>query len=134
MIKAAKKRGYVTVDELNAVLPSTKCLQNRSKTRWPCFPTWAINVVEEDEIEEESAGEIVEAGEKALVTARKREPADRTDDPSVCICARWALSSCSPRGRDRHRQAHRGRSRDDMMRACARARSPSRPSSSGATS
>jgi RNA polymerase primary sigma factor len=40
-----------------------------------------INVVEEDEIEEESAGEIVEAGEKALVTARKREPADRTDDP-----------------------------------------------------
>jgi RNA polymerase primary sigma factor len=81
MIKAAKKRGYVTVDELNAVLPSDEVSSEQIEDTMAMLSDMGINVVEEDEIEEESAGEIVEAGEKALVTARKREPADRTDDP-----------------------------------------------------
>jgi RNA polymerase primary sigma factor len=81
MIKAAKKRGYVTVDELNAVLPSDEVSSEQIEDTMAMLSDMGINVVEEDEIEEEAAGEVVEAGEKALVTARKREPADRTDDP-----------------------------------------------------
>ena len=40
MIKAAKARGFVTYDELNEVLPSPRCLRKRSRTPWPCLPTW----------------------------------------------------------------------------------------------
>jgi len=36
MIKAAKKRGYVTHDELNAVLPSEEVSSDKSKTFTRC--------------------------------------------------------------------------------------------------
>ena len=41
--------------------------------------------------------------------------------------------AAQPRGRDRHRQAHRGRPRHDDPGACAKARSPSTRSSTGRT-
>ncbi|HSO48805.1 MAG TPA: RNA polymerase sigma factor RpoD [Rhizobiaceae bacterium] len=81
MIKAAKKRGYVTVDELNAVLPSDEVSSEQIEDTMAMLSDMGINVVEEDEIEEETGTEVAETGEKALVTAKKREPADRTDDP-----------------------------------------------------
>ncbi|MCU0790037.1 MAG: RNA polymerase sigma factor RpoD, partial [Nitratireductor sp.] len=81
MIKAAKKRGYVTVDELNAVLPSDEVSSEQIEDTMAMLSDMGINVVEEDEIEEDTGGEVAETGEKALVTAKKREPADRTDDP-----------------------------------------------------
>jgi RNA polymerase primary sigma factor len=81
MIKAAKKRGYVTVDELNAVLPSDEVSSEQIEDTMAMLSDMGINVVEEDEIEEEGSTEVAETGEKALVTAKKREPADRTDDP-----------------------------------------------------
>jgi RNA polymerase primary sigma factor len=81
MIKAAKKRGYVTVDELNAVLPSDEVSSEQIEDTMAMLSDMGINVVEEDELEEEASTELVESGEKALTQAKKREPADRTDDP-----------------------------------------------------
>ncbi len=81
MIKAAKKRGYVTVDELNAVLPSDEVSSEQIEDTMAMLSDMGINVVEEDEVEEEGSTELAETGEKAVATVKKREPADRTDDP-----------------------------------------------------
>jgi RNA polymerase primary sigma factor len=40
-IKQAKARGYVTMEELNKVLPSEEVTPTRSKTPWPCSARWA---------------------------------------------------------------------------------------------
>ena len=82
MIKAAKKRGYVTVDELNSVLPSDEVTSEQIEDTMAMLSDMGINVVEEDEAEEESEStELVEAGDRAVTTTKKREPTDRTDDP-----------------------------------------------------
>ncbi|MEZ5873098.1 MAG: RNA polymerase sigma factor RpoD [Nitratireductor sp.] len=82
MIKAAKKRGYVTVDELNSVLPSDEVTSEQIEDTMAMLSDMGINVVEEDEAEEESEStELVESGERAVATTKKREPTDRTDDP-----------------------------------------------------
>ncbi len=93
MIKLAKKRGYVTMDELNAVLPSEEVTSEQIEDTMSMLSDMGINVVEDDEQDndrEESAGEddaeeggdLVESGGTALATTTtKREPTDRTDDP-----------------------------------------------------
>jgi len=84
MIKAAKKRGYVTVDALNAVMPSDEVSPDQIEDTMSMLSEMGINVVEEEETEEtaeESSTEIVEAGKKAVATVAKKEPTDRTDDP-----------------------------------------------------
>ncbi|EFL91050.1 RNA polymerase sigma factor RpoD [Ahrensia sp. R2A130] len=84
MIKAAKKRGFVTVDELNAVMPSDEVSPDQIEDTMSMLSEMGINVVEEEESEEapeEVSTEIVEAGKKAVATVAKKEPTDRTDDP-----------------------------------------------------
>ncbi len=80
MIKTAKKRGYVTTDELNAVLPSEQVSSEQIEDTMAMLSDMGINVVDEDEVEDEG-GELVEATGKAVTTTKKREPTDRTDDP-----------------------------------------------------
>ncbi len=88
MIKAAKKRGYVTTDELNAVLPSEQVSSEQIEDTMAMLSDMGINVVDEDEVEEETeGGELVEATGKAVTTAKKREPTDRTDDPCPDVSA-----------------------------------------------
>ena len=94
MIKLAKKRGYVTHDQLNAVLPSEEVSSDQIEDVYAMLNEMGINVVDnEDNAEEEEAkpeepdddddgdGELVEAKPKALTTASGKEPAERTDDP-----------------------------------------------------
>ncbi len=82
MIKAAKKRGFVTVDQLNAVLPSDEVSSEQIEDIMAMLSDMGINVVEDEDAEDESASrELTEGGEKAVVKAKKREPTDRTDDP-----------------------------------------------------
>ena len=99
-IKNAKKRGFVTMDELNAVLPSEEVTSEQIEDVMSTLSEMGINVVEEIEEEEGAATTAAEEtsddgdGESeggALATARaggavsttttKREPVDRTDDP-----------------------------------------------------
>src|SRR5262247_3899972 len=52
MIKAAKKRGYVTMDELNAVLPSEEVTSEQIEDTMAMLSDMGINVIETDEAEE----------------------------------------------------------------------------------
>ncbi len=91
MIKLAKKRGFVTYEELNAVLPSEEVNSEQIEDVLAMLNEMGINVVENEEqeegeegsTEEEEAegGELVEASQSKTVTARASEPVDRTDDP-----------------------------------------------------
>ena len=57
MIKAAKKRGYVTVDELNSVMPSDEVSPDQIEDTMSMLSEMGINVVEEEETAElEAAG------------------------------------------------------------------------------
>jgi RNA polymerase primary sigma factor len=92
MIKAAKKRGYVTLDELNTVLPAEEVTSDQLEDTMSMLSDMGINVVEEEETaeeaqeeaaeEEQEVGDIVEAtGSAVVAVTAKKEPTDRTDDP-----------------------------------------------------
>ncbi|HWK67241.1 MAG TPA: RNA polymerase sigma factor RpoD [Rhizobiaceae bacterium] len=91
MIKAAKKRGYVTMDELNSVLPSEEVTSEQIEDTMAMLSDMGINVVEDDEAgeeaeagdsdSEEDANELAEQTGTAVATVTKKEPTDRTDDP-----------------------------------------------------
>ena len=100
MIKAARKRGYVTYDELNDALPSEELTSDQIEDVYGQLSEMGINVVEAEETEEgqpaEAAaadagdddeaegGEVVEAPPTRAVALRSetaKEPTDRTDDP-----------------------------------------------------
>ncbi|MFJ6325913.1 MULTISPECIES: RNA polymerase sigma factor region1.1 domain-containing protein, partial [unclassified Rhizobium] len=97
MIKAAKKRGYVTMDELNAVLPSEEVTSEQIEDTMAMLSDMGINVIEDEDVEEAGAasnddddaggddesegGELAPSTGSALATAKKKEPTDRTDDP-----------------------------------------------------
>ncbi|MDB5651824.1 MAG: rpoD [Hyphomicrobiales bacterium] len=94
MIKLAKKRGYVTHDELNAVLPSEEVSSDQIEDIYSMLNEMGITVSEAEEAEEgetpeEPAAEeeeaestdLVDVARPAPVVIRSSEPADRTDDP-----------------------------------------------------
>ncbi|WP_019222394.1 RNA polymerase sigma factor RpoD [Bartonella rattaustraliani] len=91
MVKLAQKKGYVTMDELNAVLPSGEVISEQIEDILAMFSEMGINVVDdEDEVDPENyeeevtveGGDLVEASSHAIATTtNKREVADRTDDP-----------------------------------------------------
>ncbi|MGO4831310.1 RNA polymerase sigma factor region1.1 domain-containing protein, partial [Rhizobiaceae sp. 2RAB30] len=91
MIKAAKKRGYVTMDELNSVLPSEEVTSEQIEDTMAMLSDMGINVVEDDEAGEEAeaaegdsdeeANELAEQTGTAVAAVAKKEPTDRTDDP-----------------------------------------------------
>ncbi|MEJ8472610.1 RNA polymerase sigma factor RpoD [Roseibium algae] len=86
MIKAAKKRGYVTYDELNEVLPSDQNSSEKIEDIMSMLSDMGINVIEAEEAEESASevegGDLVAAGATAVTkTTTTKEPTDRTDDP-----------------------------------------------------
>src|SRR5687767_4081509 len=89
MIKEAKKRGYVTVDALNAVLPSEEVTSEQIEDTMAMLSDMGINVIDTDEAEEAEEGAAANAeGAKAVATVtpivkveRTSEPSERTDDP-----------------------------------------------------
>ena len=96
LIRSAKKRGYITHDEINALLSSEGVKSEQIEDILAKFSEMGVNVVDtkEAELEEEVAtGEEPEEepeGENALVEVQRRpvpaksvakDPAGRTDDP-----------------------------------------------------
>ena len=91
MIKQAKKRGFVTFDQLNAVLPSDTTSPEQIEDIMSMLSDMGINVTEADEADDEEekdeAGdddtdnELVEVTQKAVTEVKKSEPGERTDDP-----------------------------------------------------
>jgi RNA polymerase primary sigma factor len=95
MIKQAKKRGYVTYEQLNAVMPSEEVTSEKIEDVLAMMNEMGINVVEteeadneddeegREEAEEEEAegGDLVEVSAKTPAKSEAKEPAERTDDP-----------------------------------------------------
>jgi RNA polymerase primary sigma factor len=93
MIKLAKKRGYVTHEEINAVMPSEEVTSDQIEDVFAMLNEMGINVVENDEQDadeareeeedddDETDSELVEAKPKAIAKAEKAVPGERTDDP-----------------------------------------------------
>jgi RNA polymerase primary sigma factor len=94
MIKIAKKRGWVTQDELNAVLPSEEISSDQIEDMNSMLSEMGINVVDTEDAEEaekepaETAdeeeaegGDLVETQRTTAVATRTSEPVERTDDP-----------------------------------------------------
>ena len=98
MIKAAKKRGYVTHDQINAVLPSEEVTSDQIEDVFAMISEMGINVVEnedadsedgeaekatddDDDDDDDTGRAVVETKTKALATTEKKEPSERTDDP-----------------------------------------------------
>src|SRR3569832_213734 len=90
MIKQAKKRGFVTFDQLNEVLPSDQTSPEQIEDIMSMLSDMGINVTEaedtegeddKDDGEDETDNELVEVTQKAVTEAKKSEPGERTDDP-----------------------------------------------------
>src|SRR6059058_1598220 len=91
MIKQAKKRGFVTFDQLNEVLPSDTTSPEQIEDIMSMLSDMGINVSEAEEAdgeeeskedaEDETDNELVEVTQKAVTEVKKSEPGERTDDP-----------------------------------------------------
>ncbi|ALE03604.1 RNA polymerase sigma factor RpoD [Bartonella ancashensis] len=90
MVKLAQRNGYITMDELNAVLPSDSVTSEQIEDILTMFSEMGVSVVDdEDDIESEhcegeitaEGGSLVESAGREVATISKREVADRTDDP-----------------------------------------------------
>src|SRR5438309_1760645 len=97
LIRSGKKRGYVTHDQINAVLPSEEATSEQIEDVLAMFSEMGVNVVEveepsegegeqeepeEGEEEPESdSGELVEVRQKVPAKSEAKEPVERTDDP-----------------------------------------------------
>jgi len=95
LIRGAKKRGYVTHDQINALLPSEEVQSEQIEDILMMFSEMGVNVVETKEAEpeetpedgkeepegEESDGELMEVRRSTPAETKKSEPGERTDDP-----------------------------------------------------
>src|SRR5918912_325961 len=90
MIKQAKKRGFVTFDQLNEVLPSDTTSPEQIEDIMSMLSDMGINVTEaeedsdddkQEEADDETDNELVEVTSKAVTEVKKSEPGERTDDP-----------------------------------------------------
>ena len=82
-IKQAKTRGYVTMDELNKVLPSEEVTSEAIEDTLAMLSEMGVNVVEaEEDAEVPEGGEVAVREETAVAEAAdKQSNFDRTDDP-----------------------------------------------------
>src|SRR5215468_1667608 len=95
LIRSAKKRGYVTHDQINSVLPSEEVNSEQIEDVLAMFSEMGVNVVETEESSEEGeeareetdeepeseSGELVEVQQKVPAKSEAKEPTERTDDP-----------------------------------------------------
>src|SRR5690606_16807989 len=94
-----KKRGFVTYEQLNAVMPSEVTSSEQIEDTLALLNEMGINVVEnedadteegeekatdevaDDDDDDDTGREVVESKSKSLAVAEKKEPSERTDDP-----------------------------------------------------
>jgi RNA polymerase primary sigma factor len=102
LIRSAKKRGYVTHDQINSVLPSEEVNSEQIEDVLAMFREMGVNFVETQETSKEGAesseageepreeadeeaesesGELVEVQQKAPAKSEAKEPTEHTDDP-----------------------------------------------------
>jgi len=96
LIRSAKKRGYVTVDQINSLMPSEEVNSEQIEDILAMFSEMGVNVVENEEASEEEEkdreedekeeaepeNELVEVQQRPVpAKSEAKEPTERTDDP-----------------------------------------------------
>ena len=87
MIAEARARGFITYDQLNAVLPPEQVSSEQIEDVMSMLSEMGVNIIEDDEIEDEenksSGGELVETStsREVALASSETEKLDRTDDP-----------------------------------------------------
>jgi RNA polymerase primary sigma factor len=86
MIADAKERGYITYDQLNAVMPPEHVSSEQIEDVMAMLSEMGINVIDDEEVDEADApvGELVEVestSREVAVVGSTTETLDRTDDP-----------------------------------------------------
>src|SRR5262249_45147642 len=95
LIRFVKKRGYLTHDQINSVLPSEEVNSEQIEDVLAMFSEMGVNVVETEESSEEGeeqreesdeeaeseSDELVEVQQKVPAKSEAKEPTERTDDP-----------------------------------------------------
>lgn len=91
LVARAKKRGYITVDQLNTMLPQDQFTTDQIEDVMSALSDMGVNVVEnedvgeDDQAEDDTPDEVDAADgrddEPAFEIAKKKETVDRTDDP-----------------------------------------------------
>ncbi len=94
LIKTARARGFVTLDQLNSVLPSQEVSPDQIEDTMSMLSDMGITVVESEEAEEgtvereDDSADDADDGARSLVapslpaaSTARAEPTDRTDDP-----------------------------------------------------
>jgi RNA polymerase primary sigma factor len=85
LIARAKKRGYITYDELNDALPQDQMSSEQIEDVMSALSEMGVNIVEAEESEDEEpeteADEPDSGGIETFVVEKKKETVDRTDDP-----------------------------------------------------
>ena len=110
LIKTAKARGYVTLDELNSVMPSEEVTSDQIEDIYSMLADMGITVVESEEETENVVAKV--EGEESYRNRRHQGRGGEGCRPTApmircaCICARWGRLNCFARGRNRHCQAH----------------------------
>ncbi len=86
LIKTAKKRGYVTYEEINSVLPSDEVSSEKIEDTMAMFSDMGVNVVESEEGEDggddaKKTPAVVSAKKAPVKTTTNSPSTERTDDP-----------------------------------------------------
>ena len=102
MIKQAKKRGYVTYEQLNAVMPSEEVTSEKIEDVLAMMNEMGINVVENEEAEADGEEDAKSEEEERMPANSSKSRRSRPPNPkprsrpsaptirSACICAKWA--------------------------------------------
>lgn len=81
-IKQAKARGYVTMEELNKVLPSEEVTPDAIEDTLAMLSEMGVNVVEaEEDAQEQQSTDVAAAAGTAVAETPAKAAYDRTDDP-----------------------------------------------------
>ncbi|HEV2746135.1 MAG TPA: RNA polymerase sigma factor RpoD [Allosphingosinicella sp.] len=89
LIARARKRGYITYDELNNALPQDQMASEQIEDVMSALSEMGVNIVENEEADEEEAEPEADGGDgegeggdgERFIVEKKKETVDRTDDP-----------------------------------------------------
>ena len=103
MIKQAKKRGFVTFDQLNEVLPSDTTSPEQIEDIMSMLSDMGINVSEAEEADATRKRKTTPTTPTTSLSRSRRRPSPKSRSPSpasaptipsACICAKWARWNC----------------------------------------
>src|SRR3954449_7904290 len=88
LMARAKKRGYITYDEINEALPQDQMSSEQIEDVMSAFSEMGVNIVENEEADEDDGQQDADSGVdevdgvgETFVLEKKKETVDRTDDP-----------------------------------------------------